>query len=455
MKNRNSIRAEINSLYRTKVITWLTQYVKSGRIDGFPKRIYLGAPTHDDEILEHKDDFFNFCQDWRKELSSGQVDFLKKTYPQIGEVEVPIHLVFEKPDDVAKWAGHLVEYHSALERLDAVKQELPQMVDAALDHIKSLTSFENADFQRFLGVCKWVIHNRNSGKLIRQIPVRGVDNAWFEGHRSLLLDFLREQLELNPQRRDLLQIGLVPPSSLIRTVILDRNIRYEVGGLRYFAATADDLNSLNIKPERVVFMEDLSTILSVPDMERVVLIQVTPYTINQICKIKWIANAQCLYLGSIDLRSLAVLNNIRVHLPRTESRMLNVKTLEDNKDLLSFDDISASDLESPLALNAEEGKLYQMLAMGVYGAQARLAQERLPLSLIFDAIELHETKPVPLKHKLLIEPQTLREEDREDDGRQPEIISNSKTEPPQPSEQPTPAQKVMPNLLVSPLEDSK
>ena len=386
VKQRNGIRTEINAIYRSKIVSWLSQSIKNGKIDGFPKRIYLGAPTHDDEVLAHKDEFLRFCKDWHRELPSGTVDFLKKNYQGIGEIDVPIHLVFEKPDELAAWAGHLVEYHSALSRLNYIKHECPELTDSSLDFINYITSFEENDFVRFIGVCKWLCKNRNSGKMIRQIPVRGVDSVWFESHRSLLIEFLREYLNLNPLRKDLQQFGLVPPSGLQRIVILDKNLREKVGGLRYLAATAEELNNLDIKPYRVFFFEDISTALSVPDIEGSVIVVVAPHSINRMCSIRWIGGAQCFYLGNIDLRSFAILNNIRVYLPRAESRLLDAQTVIENKEILSFDDISAQDIETPMALTAEEASLYRMLASGVFGQRARLDQERMPMNLILQAI---------------------------------------------------------------------
>ena len=82
MKTRNSIRAEINALYRNKVINWLSDSVKSKSVVD-PVRIYLGAPTKDEDVLSNKDEFLAFCEDWHKELTAGKVDFIEKTYPLV------------------------------------------------------------------------------------------------------------------------------------------------------------------------------------------------------------------------------------------------------------------------------------------------------------------------------------------------------------------------------------
>lgn len=391
MKTRNSIRAEINALYRAKIITWLTEHVKNNHeIKGFPCRIYLGAPTNDEEVAAKKEAFLNFCQDWHNDLAAGKVEFLEKNYPDIGTVEVPVHLIFEKPDDIITWAGHLVEYHSAMKRLEIIAAKLPDLIDSALDNISMLTTMDDADFLCFVDVCKWIIEHKNSGCLIRQIRVRGVDTAWFESHRSILLIFLRKYLNLNPLRKDLLQLGLQPPPSLVRLLVLDHVLRTHTGGLRYFSTSVKDLKELDIKPSRVIFLEDLSTALSFPDMGGVVLILIPSHSLNELCHIDWIANAKCQFMAGISLRSFAMLNNVRVYLPQTESVLMDQHTFIANKDLWTYDDISVRDPDVPMALNPDESDLFRLLATGAFGMGARISQERIPLDQIFGVLGIND-----------------------------------------------------------------
>ena len=395
-KYLNGIRNEVNAFYRANVIQWLTQHVKSGKINDFPKRFYLGAPTEDEDVSRNRDEFIKFCESWKQELTIGHVDFIKKNYPDIGEIMVPIHLVFDRPDDLAKLAGHLVAYHSALARLNVIRQELPQLVDSAIDNIKTLITFDELDFQRFVKVCKWLCANPRSGRLIRQIPVRGISNAWFERFRNTLFLFIGPFFELDPMRRDLSQLGLVPPSPMVRLVLLDRTLRQKVGGIRHLAVTTDDLPQLDLRPSRVLFFQDVSTAISIPDLDNTAIAVLTPHTISAVCKVPWVGNARCQFVGDIDLRSFAMLNNVRVYLPRTESLLMDIDTLLGNKDLWGYDDIPPQDAEMPMTLTAEEFNLYRMLIGGNFGRGVHLSQDRLPLDTIFEAIGARNSEPMPL-----------------------------------------------------------
>lgn len=387
MKNRSIIRSEINNYYRAKVISWLASHVKDKRDvpEDFPTHLYLGAPTKDEDVLESKDAFLSFCKEWSAPLPAGHIEFIDKTYPDIGTVKVPIHLVFDTPEELATWAGHLVEYHSSVRCLDLIAHEMPELIDSALNVISSLANLAWIDFERMVAVCKWFCENRNSHLLTRQIPIRGIDTRWFEIHTPLLLDFLRDYLELNPYRKDLLQLGLVPPPALIRLVIFDAELRAKVGGLKIIAASISELNELNLRPERIVFMDNLPTAVALPDIKGTIGI-ITPFHhVRETCRINWVAQAHCQYLGSVDLRSFAVLHNLRLYLPNIESVLMDEQTLLSNQDLWTNDDVSGFD-SAPVALNQAESHLYGCLIDGVYGDHVRLDLERLPLALIATAL---------------------------------------------------------------------
>ena len=259
MKTRSSIRTDVNNLYRRKVNSWLTAHVKDKQDPPkeFPLALFLGGPTNDDELVEDKDAFLRFCKSWHEPLIAGHVEYVQKTFKGLGTVEVPFQLIFDRPREVAKWAGNLIEYNSAIERLDVIAKELPNLIDSALNVISSISNLEVNDFERFVEVCKWLLDHKQSNSLIRSIPVRGVDTRWFEINRHLLIDFLRDSLELSPVRKDLIQLGLIPPPRLISLRILDHVLRGKVGGMSYLASSKADLEKLNLKPQCIRMYGDL------------------------------------------------------------------------------------------------------------------------------------------------------------------------------------------------------
>jgi hypothetical protein len=188
-------------------------------------------------------------------------------------------------------------------------------------------------------------------------------------------------------RRDVLQLGLVPPTQPVRAIFLDNVLRSKVGGLRDLGITIRDLNKLDIKPRKVLLFDDLATALSIPDIPGVVILVLTS-NIGEICKIPWVARSQVAYVSGVEMRSFAVINNIRVYIPNAVSVTLNKEVFDANKDLWSFDDIEIQELNSSMALTVQESMLYNMLAAGVFGKRARIPQERMPLQQIFDLLDI-------------------------------------------------------------------
>ena len=205
----------------------------------------------------------------------------------------------------------------------------------------------------------------------------------------IILSFLRDLFELNPIRKDVFQLGLVPPPACIRVELIDKNIRSRFDNLRDLAIPAKDFMLLNINPRKVFIVDDLATALSFPDVDDAILI----YCSNQvadICKIPCVENAEEIYyVCGIEFRSFALLNNLRVYLPKTKSVTLNREFFISNKDLWSFDDVELNELNSSMALNSEESILYNMLVAGFFGKGARLPLERISLTSIFEILGIN------------------------------------------------------------------
>lgn len=387
MKTRNSIRSESSQYYNQHLTQWLKEYVQDGTKEptGFPLNLYLGAPTRDEEVAVRREEFVRFCRDWQQPVSAGHVEFLPKTYPDIGTQQVPIHLVFDTLADLAFWAGHLVEYHSAIARLDIVKRECPELIDSAIDIIAALSNLEENDFLRFIAVAKWLLNHPHSNAFIRQIPVRGVDTRWFEVHRHLLLELLRTPLNLDPRRLDLLQLGLQAPPFMVTLCLLDAHLRKQVSGLSILATTTANLERLNLKPARVIFIDEVQTAQSLPEMKDSVAILTPTCHLADVSAITWLKQARCQYVGSIDRRSFALLHNLRLYLPHIENVLLHEELFLAQRDLWTYDDKAnfSGDLS---ALQEEEAYFYHALLDGLYGQGARLELERIPLELIVTAL---------------------------------------------------------------------
>lgn len=395
MKNYNTIRTEVNALYCSKIISWFSEMVKENRKapQSFPLRIYLDAPVKPEDVLNNKEEFLAFCKEWSQNLKAGHIDALEKDIKGLGKIKVPIHIVFDSPEDLAMWSGHIVEYQSSMQRLHIIANKLPDLLDSALNLISAISNLQESDFIRFLEVCEWILANHETPSFIRKVNIKGVDTKWFEAYRKLIIDFLRDKLHLSPIRKDLRQLGFMPPPLLVRMVVLDHVLRSKTGGVRYLGVSIQELENLPLKPHRIIFLDSLETALSMPDIPGCI-VMLTPYNMfHDVCSISWVANAKCIYIGNIDIRSFISLHNLRVYLPKIDSAMMDEDTFLKYQDIWSYDDIMP--FEGALSvdtLTLSEAHMYRTLIEGQFGDRVRLVQEKIPMSDILEALNVKEVE---------------------------------------------------------------
>ena len=400
------VRVEVDSYYKKNSITWLKEIITEDRpqSQAFPVRLYLDAPVRDEDVVQNKEAFVAFCQAWQKPISAGHVEFLEKSYGGgIGSVQVPIHLVFDNEEEISKWSGHLIEFRCAKERLRIIHQRIPRLFDSALKVITSISNLAPIDFDCLIGASEWILQNKDRQPvMIRQIPVRGLDTRWFEINRPLLLDFLQEELGLNPLRRDLRQFSMVPPPPLITICILDEVLRGKVGGLAVVSSTAAELARLQLRPLRVVLVDDAATAFSLPAIPGIIAVVLDRAHIPELAGVPWLSEARTMYIGPVETSSFAVLHVLRRHFPQVQNLNLSERFFTMYSDLWTFDEIRPLDY-IPSGLTMDEARMCYDMREGCYGQGARLALERVPLEDVISCIsgrqiEVQNTAPATAEH---------------------------------------------------------
>jgi hypothetical protein len=111
--------------------------------------------------------------------------------------------------------------------------------------------------QEYVGgvVTAWLRQNPDSGLLIRQLPIPGVDTKWLGTHRAAVTSLAgapREPEHLGLRERELLRA----------VAILDPELRQ--GLPRLLAASDQALSGLNLIPSRVLVVENLQTLKRCP-----------------------------------------------------------------------------------------------------------------------------------------------------------------------------------------------
>lgn len=147
-------------------------------------------------------------------------------------------------------------------------------------------------------------------------------------------------------------------------------------GLRDLAAPASEIARLELRPRRIVVVENLETFLALPPLPGVVAVHGSGYAVDQLGAIGWIARADIVYWGDLDRDGFAILDRLRAHCAQVESVLMDEVTLLDHRDLWVPDPNHARRAASTALPRLTAGERATELRLRELGG-VRLEQERL------------------------------------------------------------------------------
>src|SRR4029079_7623235 len=101
-------------------------------------------------------------------------------------------------------------------------------------------------------------------------------------------------------------LGLREPAPLVRIRALDPTL--SLAGLTDVSAPVDDLADLTIRPERVYVVENLATVLAMPDTSGAIAIHGGGHRVNLIARLPWAQRVT--YWGDLDSHGFAILHQL-------------------------------------------------------------------------------------------------------------------------------------------------
>jgi hypothetical protein len=199
---------------------------------------------------------------------------------------------------------------------DSTLLDLLKVFRAAVPKIEELLP---EDFERMLGVLKYVFANGQAPVYARELPVYGIDSKWIETHKAPVLK--------------LAEAGLGGPVPIVLkndaqfyVKVLDPAL--VVGGLESFSASARQLAQIECPPKRVVICENLVSVLTFPPASDTFAIHGRGYAVGELASVGWLSHAQVWYWGDLDTNGFAILSMVRGFLPGVRSLLMDCATLE-------------------------------------------------------------------------------------------------------------------------------
>lgn len=268
--------------------------------------------------------------------------------------------------------------------------------------VRRITELSEMDFERLDTTAAWLRQHPTSGMLLRQLPVEGIDTKWLAVHAALILALLGHENDsvadgnnaIEPEdvasaedatstRRRALhaRLGLRVPPDLVQIAVCDPRLRAQVGGMRHFAASVEDLNRWSTHPQAVAILENKETGYAVTDdMPGVVILHGHGSYVEQYARITWLRQAdRVVYWGDIDVPGLQFVSDLRSLGVSARTVLTDLPTLNRYR-RFAVDSPVPRHQVVPAHLSGTELELYRFLIVyaAQHGSGLLLEQERIP-----------------------------------------------------------------------------
>ena len=311
---------------------------------------------------------------WQSWIGPGELVWTERTWFSLGRQLLPERLLLQSADQVADWIGESVRWMSAVTRARGLAERFPAL-DACLgSHYDWLADSADAEIECLTAVLAYLSDHPDSRLYIRQLPISGVDSKWIAANRARVTELLRPLLG---REGDLHEIaGLRREPILLRMRVLDPQLRSTVGGLEDITAPVEQVAALDLRPSRILIVENLQTGLAFTDLPGSLVLMGQGYAVDVFGRIPWLCDVPCDYWGDLDTHGLAILDRLRGYLPQARSLLMDEATLLDHRDLWGQEAKPLGRQDLPRLDDAEK-ELYDGLAGDRWGRSVRLEQERI------------------------------------------------------------------------------
>ena len=341
-----------------------------------PLTVRLGSPT-EVTVAAHRTTVEAWVRAWQD--CHLEVRWEERHWPSLGRQLLPVSVTLEgseviaaAADDSERW--RTVQYRYA--RLRAF-DDSPSWSDALSASFRYWNPVADRDFDRLLAVLSWLRQNPDSGLLIRQLPIPGVDTKWLGTHRAAVTS-LAVPLGI-PEH-----LGLRERELLRAVAILDPAQRR--GLPRMFAATDQELAALELAPAQVLVVENLQTLEALPDVADTVAVFGWGNHAMAVAEFAWVRDApRVLYWGDLDTNGFAILARFRAR-RSCESLLMDHATLENWREL-AVPHPATESVDTELLSEDELAALDQLHRDGL-----RLEQERIPMGIASDQLRSRSSR---------------------------------------------------------------
>ena len=342
----------------------------------WPLVVPLGTPTEKD-VSDDPAGIRAWVEAWDVWQGSGELAWDERQWGRLGRQRLPARLSLATPAQVADAVGEARRWGTAARRHAGLVERWPAIGSGSARNFDVLADYDAADFERLHALLGWLDRNPSSGRLLRQLPVEGVDTKWVEQRRGLVTDLVHA-LRGNAGERDFHALcGLSRPPHRLRVRVLCPALRRNTGGLRDIEAPAQEIAALSMEPQSVLIVENLETGVALPDIPGCVALMKLGHAVGVLGDLPWLRGIPAVYWGDIDTHGFAILGRARDVLPGLRSVLMDEATLLEHRALWGHEPVQHPQAEAS-NLTADERAVVAGLRANTWGNKVRLEQERVP-----------------------------------------------------------------------------
>lgn len=220
---------------------------------------------------------------------------------QIGRNRLPVRAVvstFDQAWTVLRVAGAVRRFDELL----ALAHEHPQVRQWVVG--QPLRALElAAEMPQLIAAFVWLDSRRQSQRYLREISAPGVDTKFAERHRPVLASMLGVP---STAAGFLAGLGLRSKPSLVR--LRPAPSLGLPDPLTELAARSEELAQLRVEPRTAVIVENEISYLSIDIPEDGVVIWGKGFDVDNVGRLRWLADADIEYWGDIDTHGFAILD---------------------------------------------------------------------------------------------------------------------------------------------------
>lgn len=370
---------KLKKLYRRKAGSWALQHLGFHASEGSAASFPLHPPTQH-TAMQDQQGAINWVASWRAHPKLAEfVQWEARHWSLLGTQQVPVRLEVPHPAQLAAAIGETAHWTRLNDRFAILQQRTSNTAEqfyASLNrNTDGITALDDVDFHRLVNVLIWFADHPASNLYIRQLPIRGVDTKWIRHHHRLVT-----QLHMaNTGRSDL---GLQSAPERWRIRLLDQAMWLQ--SLSDITAPVDELARLNVTPAKILIVENLTSLLTLPPMAETVAIFGQGTAVSGLTRIPWIHAAEVYYWGDLDTHGFRILQSLRSAGIETSSLLMDAATLQHFQDLWVTETKPFAGELGLLTLSEAEAFDYLRENPGT-----RLEQERIDWSYVLDTLRAH------------------------------------------------------------------